>query len=124
MTYISVTTRLAALAMLCSPPAIAAPFCIQSQVLTPQCIYYDAQQCDLAAQRQGAVCATNPREVKLSPGNGQYCVVTSGQVSVCAYADRATCAKAAALQQGTCADAPARAGGAGTPDPYSAANGN
>ncbi len=115
---------LAVLAVAFGTPAAAAPFCIQSQILPPQCIYYDAQQCSLAAQRQGATCAANPAELKLSAGNGPYCVVTSSQASVCAYADRGTCAREAARQQGTCTDAPSRAGGVGTPDPYSPVNGD
>jgi hypothetical protein len=124
MKYMSLTMRAAALAVLLSPPALAAPFCIKSQVLPPQCIYVDARQCDREAQRQGAVCSVNPAELALTPGNGKYCVVTSSRISVCAYADRATCARDAALQQGTCTDAPPRIAGAGVPDPYSSVNGN
>jgi hypothetical protein len=103
--------------------AEAAPFCIRSQVLPPQCIYQDAQQCDRDAQRQGAVCSANPAELTLTPGNGKYCVVTSSRISICAYGDRTTCSRAAASLQGTCTDAPPSVGGAGVPDPYSATNG-
>jgi hypothetical protein len=124
MKHMTLTLRAAALAVLLSSPALAAPFCIKSQVLPPQCIYYDAQQCSKEALRQNAVCSTNPAELTLAPGNGKYCVVTSSRVSVCAYADRTTCARDAALQQGTCTDAPATAAGAGVPDPYSTVNGN
>jgi len=124
MKYFSRFNRLLALAIAFTTPAAAAPFCVQNQVLPPQCIYYDAQQCSLAAQRQGATCSANPAELQLSAGNGAYCVVTSSQASVCAYVDRGTCAREAARQQGTCTDAPPRAGGVGAPDPFSAVNGN
>jgi hypothetical protein len=104
-------------------PAMAAPFCLKSQVLAPLCIYQDALDCGREAARQGATCAANPAEIKLTTGVGQYCVVTSSQISVCAYADRTSCARDAVLQRGTCVDAPQTAP-ARTPDPYSSVNGN
>jgi hypothetical protein len=91
--------RVLAIALLAGLPAAgaeAAPFCIRSQVLPPQCIYQDAQQCDREAQRQGAVCSTNPAELRLTPGWGKYCVVTSSRTSDCSYGDRTTCARAGA----------------------------
>ena len=117
------TLRLAALALLVVPSAMAAPFCLTGQVLPPQCIYYDARQCERDAQRQGEVCSANPAEVTLSQGAGLYCVVTSGRVSVCAYTDRGTCAREATQQNGICTGAPAKSGGVGAPDPYSPING-
>ncbi|WP_428484018.1 hypothetical protein [Rhodopila sp.] len=98
--------------------AAAAPFCISNQVIAPLCIYYDAQECQQEANRQGAECSANPTELRLTRGVGQYCVVTSGQVSVCAYADNRTCALDAARQHGACVIAPQIAPAA-TPDPYS-----
>ncbi|HEY8287744.1 MAG TPA: DUF3551 domain-containing protein [Acetobacteraceae bacterium] len=117
--------RLMAMAILAGLPvaAEAAPFCIKSQILPPQCIYQDAQQCDRDAQRQGAVCSANPQELTLRPGNGKFCVVTSARTSLCAYGDRTTCARDAASQNGTCTDAPPSMAGVGVPDPYSATNG-
>jgi hypothetical protein len=123
MKHLNLASRLAALAIIFSPPAMAAPFCITSQVLPPLCIYDDAQQCDQAAARQGAACSANPAELRLTPGPGRFCVVTSSRISVCAYADRQNCARDAVLQHGTCTEAPARAGGVGAPDPYSTVNG-
>ena len=38
-------------------PALAAPFCLQNQIIPPQCIYYDANECQHDAMRQGGVCA-------------------------------------------------------------------
>src|SRR3954454_7168876 len=87
-----------AIALLMGLPALtaeAAPFCIRSQVLPPQCIYQDAQQCDREAQRQGAVCSINPAELRVTPGNGRFCVVTSSRISNCSYGDRTTCDRAA-----------------------------
>jgi len=102
--------------------AAAAPFCITNQVLKPLCIYYDAQQCAREANRQNATCQANPAELPLRRSVGQYCVVTSGQISKCTYFDRQTCDQDAARLQGACTNAPTRIG-SGTPDPYSAING-
>jgi len=102
--------------------AAAAPFCMRSQVMTPQCIYYDAGECERDARRQNGYCDANPAELPVASGTGQYCVVTSGHASVCAYFDRSTCAQDAERQNGACTNAvkiaPAR-----TPDPYSEVNG-
>ena len=57
--------RLALFGMLASQAAVAAPFCIQSQVLPPQCIYNDAQQCDVAARQQNEMVAHPPGEKRL-----------------------------------------------------------
>ena len=103
--------------------ATAAPFCLTNQLLPPQCIYYDAQNCQRDAQHQGSACVNNPAEFRLSAGPGQYCVVTSSQASVCGYADRGTCGQEAARQHGTCVDVP-RAGAGGAPAPFSPVNGN
>lgn len=122
MNYFALTSCLAGLALTFSPAALAAPFCLKSQIIPPQCIYYDARQCNQEAQRQGAVCSANPAEMKLTRGAGQYCVITSARTSVCAYADRGTCDRDATSQHGTCTDSPGQKGG--LPDPYSAVNGN
>jgi len=102
--------------------ALAAPFCIENQALSPQCMYYDANQCRLDAQRQGAICSANPKEVRLTRGVGQYCVVTSELVSLCVYGDREPCEADARRQNGTCTNAPQIAP-VGAPDPYSAIGG-
>lgn len=102
--------------------ALAAPFCIENQALSPQCIYYDASECRQDAQRQGATCSANPQEVRLTPGVGQYCMVTSGLVSLCVYADREPCEADAVRQNGTCTNAP-QVAPVGAPDPYSAVGG-
>jgi hypothetical protein len=102
--------------------AQAAPFCISNQVLPPQCMFYDAQQCANEAARQNAQCSPNLAEIRLSRGTGEYCVITSAGASVCAYADYQTCSTAAAQQHGACVQGnPNRA--AREPNPYSLLNG-
>ncbi|MDR3534253.1 MAG: hypothetical protein P4L90_27270 [Rhodopila sp.] len=125
MKHLASTTRLAALVVMAggmfTHPAAAAPFCLNNQVLPPQCIYYDAQECDRDARHQGAVCSANPAELRLTRSVGDYCVVTSSQASVCAYPDRQSCSVEAARQQGICvtaSKAPTQ-----SPDPYSTVNG-
>lgn len=103
-------------------PAFAAPYCIQSQTLPPQCNYYDPAQCQAEANRQGGVCSANPQQMAVQPGVGQYCVVIAGGASECIYSDRGTCAAEAQRQGGACTDAPAIAPSR-APDPYSAVNG-
>ena len=105
-----------------APPALAAPFCIQSQALPPQCNYYDASECQNDAIRQGGVCSANPQELTLQSGIGQYCLTTSDGVSLCVYPDRGTCMADAARQHGACVAAPNVAPGR-SPDPYSAVGG-
>jgi hypothetical protein len=103
-------------------PAVAAPFCVRTQALPPQCIYVDAAQCQNEALRQGGVCTVNSAEVRVNPGIGQYCVVTSSVVSLCAYPDRGTCMAEAARHNGACVEAPGIAPGR-APDPYAAVGG-
>jgi hypothetical protein len=102
--------------------AQAAPFCIESQALSPQCIYYDADTCRREAYRQGAICSANKDEVRLTTNVGQYCLVTSQLVSLCIYSDRGTCSADAERQHGTCTNAPTVAPSA-APDPYAAIGG-
>ena len=109
-------------ALIAPVAAQAAPFCLQSQSLSPQCIYYDAGSCQTEANRQGGVCSTNPSEVHLTGNVGQYCMVTSQMVSLCIYSDRGTCAADAARQHGACTDLPIVAP-SGAPDPYAAIGG-
>ena len=115
--------RLILLGSLVMPVAAqAAPFCIESQALSPQCIYYDAQSCQTEANRQGAICSANRNEVRLTNNVGQYCLVTSQLVSLCIYSDRGTCTADALRQHGTCTNSPTLAPSA-APDPYAAIGG-
>jgi hypothetical protein len=96
----------------------AAPFCIGSESLPPQCIYYDSQSCNKEAIKQGGVCSVNTKEVRLTKNIGQYCVVTSQRVSLCIYSDRSSCSAAAKVQGGACVSSPEVAP-SGAPDPFS-----
>ena len=100
----------------------AAPFCIGSESVPPQCIYYDADSCRRVANKQGGVCSANPKELRVSTNLGQYCVVTSQQVSLCIYLDRGTCETAAVQQHGACVSSPGVAP-SGAPDPFSPTGG-
>lgn len=100
----------------------AAPFCIGTESVPPQCIYYDANDCRKEANRQGGFCSANPNELHVSTNIGQFCLVTSQQVSLCIYLDRSTCDADAARQHGACVAAPGVAP-SGAPDPFSATGG-
>lgn len=114
---------LSTISLAATPTAIhAAPFCIQSQALPPQCIYFDPQVCRKDADRQGGTCEVNGSEVRVSINVGQYCVVTSQLVSLCIYSDRGTCTAEAERQHAACTKAPFVAPSA-APDPYAAIGG-
>jgi hypothetical protein len=100
----------------------AAPFCIGTETVPPQCIYYDADSCRKEANRQGGICSANGQELHVSTNVGQYCLVTSQQVSLCIYLDRGTCDADAARQHGACVSSPGVAP-SGAPDPFSATGG-
>src|SRR6516164_7020329 len=96
--------------------AMAAPFCVMSQAVPPQCIYYDAGLCARDAGQQHGECVVNTKEVRLTPSIGAYCLVTSARASLCIYQDLDSCGKEAARQQGACVIAAAGAGHPGGPD--------
>ncbi len=100
--------------------AMAAPFCLTSEALPAQCIYYDTALCprDAAQQGGGTECVVNTKEVRLTPSVGAYCLVTSTLVSLCVYQDLDGCSKAAAPQHAACVVAAARAGGPAAADPF------
>ena len=83
-------------------PAVAAPFCVYSEALPPQCIYFDAQSCAKRAKQLGAFCSVTGNEVQLSTAMGHYCLLTSGLASSCVYVDEALCNRDAAQQRGVC----------------------
>ena len=99
--------------------AMAAPFCVTSETVPAQCIYYDAGLCRQAAgQLAAGECVVNQKEVRLTPSIGAYCLVTSTLVSLCVYQDLDGCLKAAAPQHAACVVAAARAGGPAAADPF------
>jgi hypothetical protein len=83
-------------------PAVAAPFCVYSEALPPQCIYFDPASCAKRATQLGAYCSVNGNEVQLSTALGHYCLVTSGLHSSCIYVDEANCTRDARQQGGAC----------------------
>jgi hypothetical protein len=113
-----IMTALIGAAVLAGPvPALASPFCVQTQALPPQCMYVDAGSCNARANQLGGTCTVNPAELHVTPGLGHYCLLTSGHVSSCVYADRADCDREAQHQQGVCVQSPSRPESPG-PDPY------
>jgi len=99
----------AVLAIFVAPSAIqAAPFCVQTQAIPPQCIFVDAGSCNERATQMGGTCTVNRAEVHVSAGLGHYCLLTSSQASACIYADRSVCELEARHQHGVCIDAPDR----------------
>ncbi len=81
--------RSIALLLLAVPlPAVAAPFCVETEALPPQCIYFDAASCGKRAAQLGATCSVNGNEVHVSAAVGHYCLLTSSLVSSCIYVDR------------------------------------
>lgn len=100
-----------------APAALAAPFCVETQAVPPQCLYVDAAACDTEARKQGGYCSANPREVHLSTGIGHFCVLSSDRAGSCFYADRGSCMDAAQRAHAACVAAPAPAESP-APDPY------
>ena len=99
------------------PRAHAAPFCVQTEALPPQCLYFDAASCAQRARQMGGSCTTNTAELHIAPGIGHFCLITSGPVSSCFYPDGASCDVEAKRQHGVCVTAPARSESP-PPDPY------
>jgi hypothetical protein len=100
---------LAALAILTAPlSTLAAPFCVQTVDIPPQCIYVDASSCRQRATQLGGSCTVNPAELHVSGGVGHYCLLTSSLVSSCIYSERGSCELDAQRQQGVCIEAPSR----------------
>ena len=98
-------------------PGIAAPFCVQTEALPPQCVYYDAGSCEKRAVQLNGTCSINSNEVRLTPSIGHYCLITGGMASLCIYTDENSCRKEAARQQGACIIAPSRPESPGA-DPF------
>ncbi len=99
---------IALMALAAPVAALAAPFCVQTTAIPPQCIFVDAASCNQRATQMGGTCTANPAELHISPGLGHYCLLTSGRASACIYADRGTCDAEAEHQQGVCIEAPSR----------------
>jgi len=106
LSTVEVLVGLLTMAVLPTPAALAAPFCLETQTVPPQCVYFDANDCRREADHQHGFCVANPQEVGLTPSVGAYCVVTSGQASACDYQDASACSREATRQGGICVASP------------------
>jgi hypothetical protein len=97
--------------------ALAAPFCVRTESISPQCLYFDARECGTRAAQMGGTCVANPAEIHVSSTLGHYCLLTSGPVASCIYNDPGVCAAEAQHQHGACILAPDRPESP-APDPY------
>jgi hypothetical protein len=104
--------------LLWSGGAMAAPFCITSEALPPQCIYVDPTLCQRDAQHlRNAECTVNRNEVRVRPGIGHYCMVTADRVSFCNYQNYDSCQADANRHNAACTAAPNPTPNR-PPDPY------
>jgi hypothetical protein len=108
---------LLALIMVASHAAAAAPYCVQTEAIGPQCLYFDPTSCDVRAKQIGGYCSVNTAELHIAPGIGHFCLLTSGNVANCFYPDNDSCEGEAKRQHGVCVAAPAR-DESPAPDPY------
>ena len=99
------------------PGAQAAPFCVQTQAIPPQCIYADAAACNARARQMNGYCTANEAELRVVGGIGHFCVLSSGIAASCIYLDRTSCDAAAQRQNAVCVAAPAPAESPAA-DPY------
>lgn len=106
-----------ALLFAASHTAAAAPYCVQTEAVGPQCLYFDAASCAVRAKQVGGYCTINSAELHIAPGIGHYCLLTSGNVASCLYANSDSCEEQAKRQHGVCVAAPAR-DESPAPDPY------
>ena len=84
-------------------PLLAAPFCVQTQAMPPQCDYYDAAQCRKRAAELKGYCVANPPELVIrAGGTGEYCLVLSSRDAQCLYPDRTSCENDAGPANGVC----------------------
>jgi hypothetical protein len=98
-------------------PASGAPFCVRTQVVSPQCLYFDASECAKRAREMGGWCSANEAELPVSIALGHYCLLTSDRASACIYLDLASCDVEAHHQGAVCVPAPNRPESP-APDPY------
>jgi hypothetical protein len=97
--------------------AVAAPYCVRTEAVPPQCLYFDAASCDARAKQINGYCTINTAELHIAPGIGHFCLLTSGNVANCFYPDAGSCDVEARRQHGVCVAAPSRDESPG-PDPY------
>lgn len=84
--------------------AAAAPFCVETRGIHPQCHFFDATECRRRSIQLSGVCTANLTEITLLPGIGKYCLVYSNRTALCSYADRGSCDSDALRNGGVCID--------------------
>lgn len=80
----------------------AAPFCAQSNIVAPECYFYDAPTCQKEAELIGGICVVNIEAIALPEGYGNYCLVESANVAECIYVDYNSCNGEAERRHGVC----------------------
>jgi hypothetical protein len=98
--------------------AQGAPWCVSTQALPPQCMFYDPRQCQLVAGQQGGLCVPNGNVHAVRSQLGQYCLVVAGATPACNYVDEGTCAREAKQQGGACVLSSEPTGPNLAPNPY------
>ncbi len=93
-----------AFSLVASNTAMARNYCIAGAGLTPICIYDDVESCAKAAEPPSTACIINPEARINMSGNGEYCVIHSGNIGECLYIDRGQCNDYAARAKGICVD--------------------
>ena len=83
-------------------PILAAPFCVQTQSVPAQCLYFDATSCARRAAELNGSCSANPAELKITAGFSTYCVVDSTRIPQCLYASFDSCVAEAARKHALC----------------------
>ena len=89
-------------------PAAAAPYCVQTEGVGPQCLYFDPASCDVRAKQINGYCTVNAAELSIPPGIGHYCLLSSGNVASCFYLDSDSCNAESKRHHGVCVSAAAR----------------
>lgn len=89
-----------------APAALAAPYCLQTAAISPQCIYDDPGICQKDALRQGGACVANPDGQVVLQGTGAYCLAIAGGHAYCTFEDVNQCVRAAGREGGACIAAP------------------
>lgn len=97
--------------------AFAAPYCVQTEAIPPQCLYFDPASCDERAKQMGGYCSVNTAELQAPPGIGHFCELLQGNVGNCFFPDYDSCNLRAKRDHGVCVAAPAR-DESSAPDPY------
>jgi hypothetical protein len=98
--YIRLSILFIQMALFANAAQAEATFCVEAQSMAPQCLYYDAKQCRLEAQKSSGLCIVNPQLRSFGHGNSVYCKTGADRVSQCIYEDFNAC-NAEAVKDGS-----------------------